>query len=123
MRRLVAFSLEGARQLPAQPPPAPQQPVAMLQFEVDPALAEDGSGEYASRCIGCHGFDAISPGMAPDLRASPLLAWDEAFAEVVRDGARQQSGMPAFRHLTDEQLSKIRHYVRREAEKALAESP
>ena len=38
-------------------------------------------------------------------------------------GARMQNGMPRFRYLSDEQLLKIRHYVRREAEKALAESP
>ena len=121
-RRLVAFSLEGAVQLPAQPAPAPEQPIEILQFEVDPVLADAGAGEFG-RCVVCHGFDAISPGMAPDLRASPLVAWDDAFAEVVRNGARMQNGMPRFRHLSDEQLLKIRHYLRREAEKALADSP
>ena len=85
-------------------------------------LADAGAGEFG-RCVVCHGFDAISPGMAPDLRASPLVAWDDAFAEVVRNGALMQNGMPRFRHLSDEQLLKIRHYLRREAEKALADSP
>jgi quinohemoprotein ethanol dehydrogenase len=121
-RRLVAFSLEGAVQLPVQPAPAPEQPIEILQFEVDPVLADAGAGEFG-RCVVCHGFDAISPGMAPDLRASPLVAWDDAFAEVVSNGARMQNGMPRFRHLSDEQLLKIRHYLRREAEKALADSP
>ena len=60
-------------------------------------------------------------GMAPDLRGSPILASAEAFAEVVRNGSRQVNGMPVFEHLSDEQLLAIRHYVRREAERALPE--
>ena len=119
-RRLVAFSLEGGKTLPTQPPPAPPQPLPIPQFEVNQDLAEQGSGEYAGRCLACHGWDAKSAGMAPDLRASALLASAEAFADVVRNGSRQHNGMPAYRHLNDEQLAKIRHYVRGEAEKALA---
>ena len=118
-RRLVAFSLDGETALPPQAAAAAAQPIEMLQFEIDDELAEQGLGEYASRCMICHGFDAISPGMAPDLRASPILASTDAFADIVRDGSRQPNGMPKYAHLDDEQLLKIRHYVRREAEKAL----
>jgi quinohemoprotein ethanol dehydrogenase len=121
-RRLVAFSLDGKQVLPPQPAPAPARPVPIPQFEVRQDLAEQGWGEYAGRCMACHGFDAISPGMAPDLRASAVLGSAEAFADVVRGGSRQQNGMPAYRHLTDEQLLKIRHYVRREAERALQDA-
>jgi len=118
-RRLVAFSLDGARQLPPQPAPVERQPIAMPTFEViDAELAEEGAAEYG-RCLNCHGFDAISPGMAPDLRASAIIASAEAFADIVRGGSLQENGMPVFRHLDDEQLLKIRHYVRREAERAL----
>ena len=38
-RRLVAFSLEGEVDLPEQPPAAEAQPIEMLQFEIDDALA------------------------------------------------------------------------------------
>ena len=119
-RRLVAFSLDGDTALPPQPPAAAAQPIEMLQFEIDPVLAEEGAGEFG-RCLACHGFDAISPGMAPDLRASALVGSAEAFAEVVRNGALQENGMPVFEHLSDEQLLRLRHYLRREAEKALAD--
>jgi quinohemoprotein ethanol dehydrogenase len=119
-RRLVAFSLDGDTALPPQPPAAAAQPLEMLQFEIDPVLAEEGAAEYG-RCVVCHGFDVISPGMAPDLRASALVGSAEAFAEVVRNGALQKNGMPVFAHLSDEQLLRLRHYVRREAEKALAD--
>ncbi len=120
-RRLVAFSLDGDVELPPQPPAAPEQPIEMLQFEIDETMANDGAGEYG-RCVVCHGFDAISPGMAPDLRASAILASADAFADVVRGGSRMQNGMPGFAHLSDEQLLKLRHYLRREAVKALAQS-
>jgi quinohemoprotein ethanol dehydrogenase len=120
-RRLVAFSLDGNTALPEQPPSAAAQPIEMLQFEIDYEMAEEGANEYGVRCMVCHGFDAISPGMAPDLRASPILASAEAFADVVRDGSRKVNGMPVFEHLSDEQLLHIRHYVRREAEAALGE--
>lgn len=33
-----------------------------------------------------------------------------------------QAGMPAFADLTDEELESLRHYVRREAEAALAKA-
>ena len=118
-RRLIAFSLDGNATVPPQPPAGAAQPIPMPQFELDEGLASQGYGEYAMRCTVCHGMDARSPGMAPDLRASPVLASAEAFADVVRDGSRLENGMPVYRHLSDEQLLKIRHYVRQQAESAL----
>jgi len=121
-RRLVAFGLDGDIELPSQPPAEEAAPIEMPQFEIDEQLADEGANEYGMRCTVCHGFDAISPGMAPDLRASPILASAAAFADVVRNGSRQANGMPVYAHLDDEQLSMIRHYLRREAERALAEN-
>jgi quinohemoprotein ethanol dehydrogenase len=121
-RRLVAFALDGSVELPSQPPAAEAAPIEMAQFEIDDQLADEGAYEYGGRCTVCHGFDAISPGMAPDLRASPVLASAAAFADVVRNGNRQANGMPVYAHLDDEQLLMIRHYVRREAERALGEN-
>jgi quinohemoprotein ethanol dehydrogenase len=120
-RRLVAFSLDGDAALPPQPPAAEAQPIEMLQFEIDDAMADQGAYEYGVRCTVCHGFNAIGAGMAPDLRGSPILASADAFADVVRNGSRQVNGMPVYEHLSDDQLLAIRHYVRREAEKALPE--
>jgi quinohemoprotein ethanol dehydrogenase len=94
----------------------------MPQFEIDDQLADQGASEYGERCTVCHGFSAISPGMAPDLRASPIIASAAAFADVVRNGSRQANGMPVYVHLDDEQLLMIRHYLRREADRALGEN-
>ena len=120
-RRLVAFTLDGEAALPPQPPAAAAQPLPMPQFELDAEMAAQGAYEYGVRCTVCHGIEAVSPGMAPDLRASPIVASEQAFADVVRGGSRQANGMPVYEHLTDEQLLEIRHYVRQQADAALGE--
>ena len=113
-RRLVAFSLDGATELPAQPAPVVTQPIA-LDFEVDEVQATQGAIEYG-RCASCHGPGAISAGMAPDLRASPILISALEFEQIVRGGSRQANGMPQYAEITDAELLSIRHYVRQQAQ-------
>jgi quinohemoprotein ethanol dehydrogenase len=62
----------------------------------------------------------VAGGIAPDLRASPLLLSPEAFAHVVRDGALSPRGMPRFAELTDAQLEALRQFVRQTARRDLA---
>jgi quinohemoprotein ethanol dehydrogenase len=57
--------------------------------------------------------------MAPDLRASPAVLSAETFASIVRDGTRANRGMPRYADLSDQQLTVLRHYIRRQAEAAL----
>lgn len=119
-RRLIAFSLEGTSALPTSPGPQVVTPLAAKEFGVDSALAAAGSREFVGTCNTCHGGNVISGGAAPDLRASGVVLSATGFADVVRDGSRAASGMPRFRHLTDEQLLSLRHFIRRQAEAALA---
>ena len=63
--------------------------------------------------------ELISGGIAPDLRASSVVLSSEAFASVVRDGARRSLGMPSYESLSDAQLEALRHYIREQAELAL----
>jgi quinohemoprotein ethanol dehydrogenase len=114
-RRLLTFSLNGSAELPPAPPPTVSQPLSMPEFQVDLKLARQGAAEYG-RCYFCHGGQAISGGMAPDLRASAIVASDEAFANVVRDGSASENGMPVFANLTDDELLALRHFVRLQAE-------
>jgi quinohemoprotein ethanol dehydrogenase len=114
-RRLVTFSLDGTATLPKQPPPLVPKPIPMPDFQVDLAMAGQGETEYL-RCFYCHGFGAVANGMAPDLRASAVVGSDTAFDDTVRGGSRKENGMPAFAHLSDEQLQALRHYVRLQAQ-------
>jgi quinohemoprotein ethanol dehydrogenase len=115
MRRLVAFSLDGARTLPPQPPPRVPTPIDAPFFEVDVAKAHIGESLYG-QCAFCHGPDAISGGLAPDLRASPVVLTKEAFADVLRSGSRRPFGMPSYQNLSDAQLEALRHFIRAQAE-------
>lgn len=118
MRRLVTFSLDGTADMPAQPPPYFPQPIAAPEFEIDPALAEQGALEFGT-CLGCHGLDVIAAGMAPDLRASPIPLNLQSFAAVVRDGALVGGGMPGDPGITDAQLEALQHYIRQRARDTL----
>jgi quinohemoprotein ethanol dehydrogenase len=114
-RRLVAFSLKGETQMPKLPPPAPPVPVEAPRFEVNAQLAETGADAY-EQCSFCHGPEGISGGIAPDLRASPIVLSDKAFAEVVREGARRPRGMPSYETLSDQHLLALRHYILEQAD-------
>jgi len=119
MRRLVAFSLDGATTLPPQP--APHVPVPLdLDFEVDRALVGRGAVIYGQQCSLCHGAGAVAGGLTPDLRASTIVGSLEDFAGVVRDGARAVNGMPAYVNVTYDELVALQHYLRARAEADLA---
>ena len=119
MRRIVVFSLEGTATLPALPPPFYPTPLDAPNVILNNELANKGLGIYDSKCFLCHGGGAVAGGMAPDLRASPIPVEKAAFATVVRDGAKAKMGMPAFPDLSDEELSSLMHYIRRQARSGL----
>ena len=125
VRRLITFSLTGDAAMPPQPPPWVPQPIE-ADFEVDADLAKAGNQLFnrdsiEGICWYCHGMGAMSGGMAPDLRASAAVLDAEAFERIVRGGALTAAGMPAFGDLTDTEIQALRHYIRREAEAALAQ--
>ncbi len=56
--------------------------------------------------------------MAPDLRASPLVASPQVFEMVVRQGIKANMGMPAYQDLTDDDLTALRHFIQAKAREA-----
>lgn len=118
-KRLLTFKLDGKAQLPATPPPSPAVPLEGEDFPLDLAKAKQGEGLIA-RCVLCHGMGVVGGGIAPDLRASPVLLSQEAFTHVVREGSLVARGMPAFPELDDAQLQAIMHFVRQKARADLA---
>jgi quinohemoprotein ethanol dehydrogenase len=117
-RRLVVFSLAGRAELPPLAPPTPPVPIAAPSFRVDAAKAERGADAFV-QCAICHGPEAISGGLAPDLRASPVPLSEESFRDVLRSGSRRPRGMPSYEQLSDADLEALRHYIRQRAELAL----
>ncbi|EPC01078.1 hypothetical protein L861_10925 [Litchfieldella anticariensis FP35 = DSM 16096] len=58
-----------------------------------------GESGYAGNCAGCHGIQAMSGGLTPDLRE--LEEWDdEYFIGRVRNGTDR--GMPSFKNNLDQ---------------------
>ena len=119
-RRLLAFSLDGTRVVPVSAPPRVPTPLATSDFIVDGATAESGELDYESICSFCHGGAAVAAGLAPDLRASGVILSVDAFEQVVRGGALASRGMPSFADFSDAELNALRHYIRQQAEVALA---
>jgi mono/diheme cytochrome c family protein len=71
-----------------------------------------GGGLYTKTCAICHGIVAISGGVLPDLRHSPMIASANAFNNIVIGGALQEKGMVSFAEvLSEEDAEAIRAYV------------
>ncbi len=110
-RRVLTFAIGGKAKLPPfKPVKAP--PVEDPDFKTDAALEQRGALAYAMNCSACHGNFAISAGVAPDLRRSPIPVSADAFGSIVRDGVLLGNGMPHFDDLSDEERVAIRQYIR-----------
>ncbi|SFM63465.1 cytochrome c-550 PedF [Marinobacter zhejiangensis] len=68
-----------------------------------------GKSGYAGNCAGCHGIEAMSGGLTPDLRL--LSEWDdEYFIGRVMNGTER--GMPSFKNsLNQTSIWSIRTYL------------
>jgi quinohemoprotein ethanol dehydrogenase len=117
-RRLIVFALDGKASVPVQPPPFFPTPLQDSAFVLNTQLAEKGKNVYW-QCFNCHGSNVEAKGMAPDLRASPIVLNQESFALVVRSGAKSNMGMPVFKELSDEDLNALRHFIRKKAREAV----
>lgn len=90
-------------------------------YRGDEKAIEIGTSAYAQNCARCHGLDAISGGMTPDLRLlnddfewESKAASDEWFIQRVRHGAVIQGRvyMPPFENiLSQEAMWAIRAYL------------
>ncbi len=108
--RILAFKLNGDAELPARPAP-PEAPEAPAIFGGEEQIAAGGS-LYGKSCAICHGVAAISGGVLPDLRRSPMIGSAEAFHSVVIDGAMVDRGMAGWSEvLSDEDAEAIRAFI------------
>jgi cytochrome c-550 PedF len=84
-------------------------------YKGDATAIKLGKYAYSENCARCHGLDAISGGIAPDLRAlDDGIDGDEWFMERIRGGAVRNGNvyMPPFEGvLNQEAMWAIRAYV------------
>ena len=117
--RVLTFKLGATGNLPE----IEWKPVVEFNPPEQTASAEgiaEGFVEYQDACLGCHGLNAVSGLLVPDLRTSPLLHDDKSWDSVVLDGARGAQGMPPFGDLLREDESQaIRAYVIQQAWRGL----
>ncbi len=109
--RVLTFALDGKAKLP----PVPEQPKPVLQQVkqfADAATIEQGRQLFHRSCFGCHGVLAISGGVIPDLRHSPVIADAQMWSVIVGDGALSANGMVGFKeNYSAKQIESIRAYV------------
>lgn len=113
--RVLTFKLGADGKLPQQDwrPRVVFNPPAQTGSE---ETAREGFALYQDICMGCHGLNAVSGLLIPDLRGSAYLHDPAGWNAVVLDGALKENGMAAFGQWLDEaQASAIRDYIIQQA--------
>jgi PQQ-dependent dehydrogenase (methanol/ethanol family) len=109
--RLLVFKLGAKGELPKR---EWQRTVAFNPPEqtASEAVVYEGFGLYQDVCMGCHGLNAVSGSLIPDLRGSAYLGNPPAWKAVIAEGVLKDRGMAAFGDvLTEQQIEAIRAYV------------
>jgi quinohemoprotein ethanol dehydrogenase len=108
--QMFAFRLNGNGAFGPDPPPAPPpNPPAQV---ASPAQLALGETVYGRRCGLCHGFDAVSGNIVPDLRRSAFLTSPQAWQSVVIGGALASRGMISWKEsITPDQAEAVRAFV------------
>jgi len=118
--RVLTFKLGGKASLPA----VSWKPTVVFnppQLTAGPETVALGFATYQDVCMGCHGLNAVSGLLIPDLRGSGYL-WDEkAWENVVRGGQLKDRGMASFaENISAEQSQAVRAYVIQQAQRGQA---
>ncbi|MBS0502208.1 MAG: PQQ-dependent dehydrogenase, methanol/ethanol family [Proteobacteria bacterium] len=118
--RLIVLKLGGTAKLPALPAQAAEPFAPPAQTAPAAAIAQ-GKAVFGRYCQVCHGANAVSGGVTPDLRHSPVLGDRDTWKSIVIDGALHERGMVSFKQVMDEAGAEAaRAYVIEEANWAKA---
>ena len=86
-------------------------PDDLLVLADDEARVLRGKKLYAQYCYMCHGLEAMSGGVIPDLRFANAQTFNE-WAAIVIGGSRADTGMGSFAGvMTQDEALAIRAYV------------
>jgi len=118
--RVLTFKLGADGELP----PVDWRPAVSFNpppLEADGDTLRLGYATYQDVCMGCHGLNAVSGLLIPDLRGSAYL-WDrQDWHDVVLGGALSERGMAAFDdNLSRRESEAIRQYVIQQAHRGQA---
>ncbi len=109
--RLLVFALGGKTSIPPVPTTSMPTPASIAVPAASRETLTLGALTYARRCSMCHGAEAASGGLAPDLRYSQPATFD-AYDRIVLGGALSNRGMQSFKGLISEaELAAIKTYV------------
>ena len=109
--RVLVFKIGGTSKLPdlAAAAPVKLEPPAEIGNE---ATWTAGKAVFHTYCSVCHGDSAVSGGLIPDLRLSPINKDPAEWEHIVRGGERSSRGMVSFgAEVTSEEAEKVRAYV------------
>ncbi len=117
--RILTFALDADEALDAPSFGYDGPPVPARASNASPSVLRQGQVLYDTHCYNCHGVRVVA-GPIKDLRYA-TAAVHEQFEAIVRGGAREALGMPAFGDLlTSEQVRSIQEYVLSRAEESAA---
>jgi quinohemoprotein ethanol dehydrogenase len=112
----MVFKLGSKNALPELPNDNLVVPDIPTLLDVSEETLAMGSRAYGNNCMVCHGAQAYSSGLIPNLRYSAITNSEEAWNSVVVSGALAEKGMPNFgKIINDETAEAIRAYVISEA--------
>ena len=118
--RVLTFKLGDKGTLP----PVDWRPAVVLnppELTASPETIELGHVTYQDVCMGCHGLNAVSGLIIPDLRGSAYLWDDKGWEAVVLGGQLKDRGMASFAdNISPEQAQAIRAYVIQQAQRGQA---
>ncbi|HET7811432.1 MAG TPA: PQQ-dependent dehydrogenase, methanol/ethanol family [Steroidobacteraceae bacterium] len=109
--RVLVYKLGGTAKLPDLPATAASasEPPAEIGNE---AVWNAGKAVFHTNCSVCHGDSAVSGGVLPDLRLSPVTRDAAAWDRIVRGGERGSRGMVSFAaEVSADDSEKVRAYV------------
>lgn len=105
--RVLTYKLDGKGELPPprnRPAPVPEPP----ERDADIGAEQLATGKYLYNgvCATCHGVNAVSGGVVPDLRYLDEETHEQF--EAIVHGARAHQGMPSFGHVLGGEKDQIR---------------
>lgn len=117
--QVMVFKLGGKAEMPLAKAPL-SEPSVLPQAEMSDERLAHGALNFLIHCAACHGVDAISGGVVPDLRYMSEDTF-EVF-DVIMQGGLASAGMPDFsKKLSADEQQELKQYIARRNEALRAE--